>query len=604
VQITFVFFGCDLNGERKKMIFFCFFAALLAGAWAVGEVVFQELPTLIKCGELVQFNWTYVGNSSVFSNTGKLFVTLTTVVSVRVDMVSPISLSYPATSGVFRFTGPRTITPVAAELELYGIPVGVVGERTISTLPATYNTSFTCCLDLDCCRSAPLAQCDHINSTFQCVGGVCAPAWCPATTSTAPGLLGCPCSTNIFLPRYQRCAGDYSCDSTLERGLCTVPGGDLKTKFDCTPDEFSRLDSCADRNSSFNCFKAPIGTYCRACTPGDPNCRCDDRRECKGAFCVDGRCKSLFGPLGGQGAPCGRWRSCSIGLVCNEVQLCEIAPANSSETCTNVVDTAAQKCDYATQLDDIDDLLRSAPIDEALPVQSTPAVAPMCAKLRQLLICRARVLGGSGCADSGIGGTVARLCEAIPAARLAALNCGLCEPESCDATKPSCLRGMACIDGKCIIDPQFAICRNASGTVITACPDPAKRGDVEIIELAAKLGTKTAVTDAACTALLEARMTRNLCRARVFAAAGCQIAQPAARGSACSGNGTAERVMAIGCSLCVPLPPLTSNPPLSTIASNPPLGTVKASAFASTDISTGHRLEWAELVVMFAFLFI
>jgi hypothetical protein len=26
VQITFVFFGCDLNGERKKMIFFCFCA--------------------------------------------------------------------------------------------------------------------------------------------------------------------------------------------------------------------------------------------------------------------------------------------------------------------------------------------------------------------------------------------------------------------------------------------------------------------------------------------------------------------------------------------------------------------------------------------------
>lgn len=76
-------------------------------------------------------------------------------------------------------------------------------------------------------------------------------------------------------------------------------------------------------------------------------------------------------------------------------------------------DSAAQQCDYATQQSDIDELMRSAPQDEAQPVLLTAAVAPMCTKLRQLLICRARVFDGSGCVDSGIGGTVKRLCEAI-----------------------------------------------------------------------------------------------------------------------------------------------------------------------------------------------
>jgi hypothetical protein len=76
---------------------------------------------------------------------------------------------------------------------------------------------------------------------------------------------------------------------------------------------------------------------------------------------------------------------------------------NATEVCKSASDSAAQQCDYATQQSDVDELMRSAPQDEAQPVHLTAAVAPMCAKLRQLLMCRARVFDGSGCVDSGIG---------------------------------------------------------------------------------------------------------------------------------------------------------------------------------------------------------
>lgn len=63
---------------------------MAAGAWGVGEVVFENLPSLIECGVPVQLNWTYVGNAStVFSNGETLYVTLGASVTVMVDVVSP-----------------------------------------------------------------------------------------------------------------------------------------------------------------------------------------------------------------------------------------------------------------------------------------------------------------------------------------------------------------------------------------------------------------------------------------------------------------------------------------------------------------------------------
>ncbi len=567
------------------MIFFCL-AAMAASAWGVGEVVFQEVPSLIECGVPIQLNWTYVGNaSSVFSNGETLYVTLRASVTVMADVVSPRPFRYPATSAVVRFTGPRASTPVDAVLDLYGVRIGSFGTPTGSTQPNTFKSQFTCCAD--CCRAAP-NECAHVNATYQCAGRLCAPAWCP-TPSAVPGLFGCPCSTNVSLPVYQRCAGDYSCDSNFENGLCTVaedPNGDRCNVA-------SGIDSCSLRNSTYYCYVFATINGCRRCTPGARNCRCDDRRECTNGFCADGRC----GSVGCRFCPPGRWGTCASGLVRNEEQLCETAP-NVTETCTSAAATAAQQCDYATQQSDIDDLLRSAPFDESLPVQPTPAIVPLCTKLRQLLICRARVLDGSGCADTGIGATVARLCEAIPAARLAALNCGMCEPESCDAAKPACLRGLACIGGKCIIDPQFDICRNAPARVYSACPDPAKKEDVSTVQLAARLGTKTAVVDAACAALIEARTAHSLCYARAYADAGCKLAQPAPRVSVCSGNGTAERIAAIGCSVCASQPAITVTPSGTIGALDGPTTATAApggstTAVVSADTSTGCRLAVA-----------
>jgi len=346
----------------------------------------------------------------------------------------------------------------------------------------------------------------------------------------------------------------------------------------------------------------PGSAYCRRCTPGARNCRCDERRECTNGFCVNGQCAAL----GCLFCPCGRWRTCASGLVCNEEQFCEVAP-NATETCTSAAATAAQQCDYATQQSDVDDLMRSAPLDEALPVQPSPAVAPMCTKLRQLLICRARVLGGSGCADTGIGATVARLCEAIPAARLAALNCGLCEPESCDAAKPACLRGLTCIDGKCIIDPQFAICRNASSQVDAACPDPSKDDDVKTVQLAARLGTKTAVVDAACMSLLEARAAQGRCFARSFAEAGCKRAQLPPHGAVCRETGIRERAAAIGCNVCVDSPLITAAPAVSGVPSGPTAAAApggSTTGVVSADTSTGHPLAVRGLMLAITVLFI
>jgi hypothetical protein len=234
----------------------------------------------------------------------------------------------------------------------------------------------------------------------------------------------------------------------------------------------------------------------------------------------------------------------------------------ATDLCKTTSETAARQCDYATQQNDIDDLLSSAPLDEGLPVQLSPSVASMCTKLRQLLICRARVFGSSNsdCVDGGIGVTVARLCDAIPAARLAALSCGLCEPEPCDSAMPACLRGLACIGGKCIIDPQYAICRNASSLVGPACPDKAKFEDNETVQLAAKVGAMTNVTDTACATLLVAHTNRSACYSRVYADAGCMLPQAGPRHSLCTNDDMAKRIAAIGCSICTSLPTITFAP--------------------------------------------
>lgn len=382
---------------------------------------------------------------------------------------------------------------------------GVRAENSSLSGSTFITTRFVCCPD--CCRAGPSA-CGHVNATFRCAGRLCVPP-CPAP-SALPGLLGCPCSTNVSLPNSERCAGDYVCDSTAQGVCSSTRPPSIGSSCIVTSD----IDSCAQRNGSYHCVSSLGGRFeCRECPVGISSCRCDDRRACVSRLCVDGRC----GLLGCRGCTCGRWRTCAAGLVCNDLQICETAP-NSTEVCTGLSDTAAQQCDYATQELDIDDLFRSAPLDEGLPVQPSPSIAPMCAKLRQVLICRARVFDSStnstsGCVDTGIGATVARVCEAIPAARLAALNCGICEPETCDAAKPACLRGLACIGGECVIDPQFAICRNASTLLYASCPDTAKQQDIETVQLAAKVGAMTNATD---TAACSARKPQRLLCARVW----------------------------------------------------------------------------------------
>jgi hypothetical protein len=243
----------------------------------------------------------------------------------------------------------------------------------------------------------------------------------------------------------------------------------------------------------------------------------------------------------------------------------------------------AQQCDYATQQDDIEDLLRRAPLDERLPVQVSPSVAPMCAQLRQLLICRSRALESSGCVDTGIGATVARMCDAIPAARLASLDCELCEPEPCDGTNPACRRGLVCIGGKCIIDPQYSICRNASTQVVSACPDRAKRQDLETVVLAAKVGAMTNVTDTACAALLVAHANRSACYARVYADAGCRLPQAGPLHSLCTSDGMAQRIAATGCSICTSLPTITFAPS----GTNGPVAPVSSISLVPSDINAG-----------------
>jgi hypothetical protein len=543
------------------MIFLCLLtAALLPGACGVGEVVFQNLPSIVKCGETIQLNWTYAANaSSVFLSSELTITAHATSVYISMQVVSPRLLYYPATSAVVRFTAPRILTPVDLFLGLYGERLNVGRERTGSTQPDAFKTQFACCPE--CCLPAP-NECGHVNETFRCAGRLCVPAWCP-TPSAALGLFGCPCSTNTT---YLRCAGVYACDSPLEQALCIAPPP-IRADTRCT---FSSIDSCSQRNSSYTCAGVPGGPYCRACTHGvTRNCRCDDQRACNTTLCVDGRC----GSLGCLGCPCGRWRTCADDLVCNDMQLCESGPANATELCKTTSETAARQCDYATQQNDIDDLLGSAPLDEGLPVQLSPSVAPMCAKLRQLLICRARVFGSSNsdCVDGGIGVTVARLCDAIPAARLAALSCGLCEPEPCDSAMPACLRGLACIGGKCIIDPQYAICRNASSLVGPACPDKAKFEDKETVQLAAKVGAMTNVTDTACATLLVAHTSRSACYARVYADAGCMLPQAGPRHSLCTNDDMAKRIAAIGCSICASSPTITfapsgTNGPVSSVS--------------------------------------
>jgi hypothetical protein len=360
-------------------------------------------------------------------------------------------------------------------------------------------------------------------------------------------------------------------------GSCTLT--DDPSRASCVVSASS--DSCAQRNALFYCHQAYATSRpeCRPCLPGESNCRCDEQYACKSSSCVGGRCASV----GCRGCPCGRWRTCSDGLVCNTTQLCETAPANAAELCQSAWDSAAQQCDYATQQDDIEDLLRRAPLDEGLPVQVSPSDAPMCAQLRQLLICRARALESSGCVDTGIGATVARMCDAIPATRLAALDCDLCEPESCDGTKPACRRGLVCIDAKCIIDPQYSICRNASTQVASACPDRAKRQDLETIELAAKVGAMTNVTDTACAALLVAHTNRSACYARVYADAGCMLPQDGPRHSLCSNDDMAKRIAAIGCSICTSLPTITFAPS----GTNGPVAPVSSISVVPSDINAG-----------------
>jgi hypothetical protein len=551
-------------------------AMLLSGACGVGEVVFEDVPTLIECGEPIQLNWTYVGNaSSVFRAGDNIVIELSFMsMVIKAEVVSPRPLRYPATGAVVRFAGPRLVTPVDAFLGLFGSSVGTL-MRTGSAAPSTYKSQVLCCSD--CCRAAP-NECGHVNSTFQCLGRRCAPAYCP-TPSAAPGLLGCPCSTNVALPGYERCAGDYACDTPTEHGLCTaleIP------QYTDRCSVASGIDSCAQRNASYSCLST-VGSYCRICGAGvTPFCRCDLRRSCTTRFCVDGRC----GLIGCRWCPCGRWRTCAAGLVCNADQMCETAPVmNSTEQCNSLSDTAARQCDYAAQQNDIDDLLRSAPADEGLPVQLSQSVATACSKLRQVLICRARVYDGSssGCVDAGIGATVSRLCEAIPAARLAALNCGLCEPEPCDSATPGCLRGMACIGGKCIIDPQYAICRNAASMVGAACPDLAKFEDKETVQLAAKVGAMTNVTDTACAALLAAHTNRSACYARVYADAGCMLPQTGPRHSLCTNDDMAKRIAAIGCSICTSLPTITFAP----VGTNGPVAPVSSISLVPSDINAG-----------------
>jgi hypothetical protein len=564
------------------MIFCCLVAMLWSSAWGVGEVVFVDLPPLIKCGEPVQLNWTYVGNaSSVFEGaSSELYITAAAMsVSINVKFMSFYNPRYPSTSAVVVFNAPRVLPTIDVSLGLYGQRLTVGRERTGSTQPNAFKTQFACCPD--CCLPAP-NECGHVNATFQCAGRLCAPAGCPKP-SAAPGLRGCLCSTNTSLLVYQRCGGDYACDSPLEYGYCSVaqnPKNDL-----CSPMLVPTPDSCWQRNTSFACVQLPLGDYCRECVPGNGNCRCDARRDCAIGICADERCASL----GCRGCPCGRWRTCATGLVCNDNQVCETAPANATELCKSASDSAAQQCDYATQQSDIDELMRSAPQDEALPVLLTAAVAPMCAKLRQLLMCRARVFDGSNCVDTGIGGTVKRLCEAIRGSRLAALNCALCEPEPCGTAKPACLRGFVCIDSKCVVDPQFAICRNAAPQVDTACRDPANQQDIATVQVAAMLGSATAVVNATCARLLEARTAHGLCYARKYAEAGCKLPQSAPGSFACRKNGVSEGLTAIGCTLCEKLPLSTSSPTVPDETSGP-VAPGGSTVLSSADINTGRWL--------------
>jgi hypothetical protein len=216
----------------------------------------------------------------------------------------------------------------------------------------------------------------------------------------------------------------------------------------------------------------------------------------------------------------------------------------------------------------------------------------------QISLDRARVFDGSNCVDTGIGGTVKRLCEAIRGSRLAALNCALCEPEPCGTAKPACLRGFVCIDSQCVVDPQFAICRNAAPQVDTACRDPASQQDIATVQLAAMLGSATAVVNATCARLLEARTAHGLCYARKYAEAGCKLPQSAPGSFACRKNGVSEGLTAIGCTLCEKPPVITLSPtvpdetaPDGSTGTSGPVAPDSSTVLSSADINTGCLLS-------------